>query len=36
MIQKAIKNIRYTIMGIIVTLILLFLFPILFRQMRVS
>ena len=35
-IQKAIKNIRYTIMGIVITLILLFVFPILFRQMRVD
>lgn len=35
-IQKAIKNIRFTIMGIIVTLILLFVFPILFKQMKVS
>lgn len=35
-IQKAIKNIRFTIMGIVVTLILLFVFPILFKQMKVS
>lgn len=35
-IQKAIKNIRFTIMGIIITLILLFVFPILFKQMKVS
>ncbi len=35
-IQKAIKNIRYTIMGIIVTLLLLFAFPILFKQIRVN
>ncbi|MBP6910261.1 hypothetical protein KBC03_01535 [Patescibacteria group bacterium] len=35
-IQKAIKNIRFTIMGIIVTLVLLFVFPILFKQMKVT
>ena len=35
-IQKAIKNIRYTIMGIIVTIVLLFIFPILFKQMKVN
>lgn len=35
-IKKARNNIRYTIIGIIITLLLLFAFPLLFKQMRVS
>ena len=35
-IKKAWNNIRYTIIGIIITLLLLFAFPLLFKQMGVS
>lgn len=35
-IKKAWNNIRHTIIGIIITLLLLFAFPLLFRQMGVS